>query len=343
MRSGRLNRTRKEPRGIRNLLLPHRGKFLKLIARQLLKLIARQLLQSFPQFRRRYSDRLRNLGLDLGLKHSLHICLLSLLTSLVLLPSCQEKVDWDLEYENELRLVVEGKITNERRAHEVKLSLPVYEINGTPRPVSGAEVYISDGDTVITLREDPERRGVYLTPGDMQGVVNKTYMLQVRVNDFECTALARMVGVTPIRFPTTYLVRQNPPLYELRFTGSDAPAMMKLEMDWSHLPGYDTLSDEQNHAVLYGFFFDALTVDVNALFSPPQDRVFFPPGTRVLLTKESLSSGYAEFLRGMLSETAWNGGLFDVKPGDPFTNLSRGAIGYFAATSVLRDTVVFNP
>ncbi len=269
--------------------------------------------------------------------------LLPFLFSMLMIQSCQEKVDWELEYENTLRLVVEAKITNERRAHEVKLSLPVYEINGTPRPVSGAEVYLSDGDTIITLREDPARSGIYLTAENVQGVVNKTYMLLVRVNDFECTAIARMEAVTPVRFPTYYQVRQNPPLYELRFTGSDAPSMMKLEMDWSHLPGYDTLPDDRNHAVVYGYFFDALTVDVNELFSPAQDRVFFPPGTHVVITKESLSDGYAEFLRGMLSETVWNGGLFDVKPGDPFTNLSRGAIGYFAATSVLRDTIVFNP
>jgi hypothetical protein len=202
---------------------------------------------------------------------------------------------------------------------------------------------MSDGDTVISLQEDPDRTGIYLTAQDVQGVVNRTYTLLVRVNDFECTAIARMEGVTPVRFPSYYQVRQDPPLYELRFTGSDAPSMMKLEMDWSHLPGYDTLADDQTHAVVFGYYFDALTVDVNALFAPPQDRVFFPPGTRVVITKESLSAGYAEFIRGMLSETAWNGGLFDVKPGDPFTNLSRGAIGYFAATSVVRDTLVFSP
>jgi len=92
-----------------------------------------------------------------------------------------------------------------------------------------------------------------------------------------------------------------------------------------------------------GVDFDLFDVDVNQLFSPPQDRVFFPPGTNVVITKESLSPGYAEYLRGLLSETAWNGGLFDVKPGDPFTNLSEGAIGYFAATTILRDTITFQP
>ena len=79
------------------------------------------------------------------------------------------------------------------------------------------------------------------------------------------------------------------------------------------------------------------------MFSPARERVYFPPGTNVNITKESLSDGYAEYLRGLLSETSWNGGLFDVKPGDPYTNLSQGAIGYFAATTVIRDTVVFWP
>jgi len=257
--------------------------------------------------------------------------------------SCQEQIDWDLEMENELRLVVDGKITNEKRAHEVKLSLPVYEINGDPRPVSGAEVYIGDGDTIYHLEEDVQTPGTYLTGSDVQGVVNKTYSLLVRVDSFEFTAATRMVGATPISYPGYRKVSQDPPLYEAVFQGSDAPSMVKAELDWSLLPGFDTLPDERNHAVIYGYNFDILTVDVNQLFSPPQDRVFFPPGTRVVLTKESLSDGYAEYLRGMLSETTWNGGLFDVRPGDPFTNLSQGAMGYFAATTVLRDTFVFIP
>ena len=114
-------------------------------------------------------------------------------------------------------------------------------------------------------------------------------------------------------------------------------------MDWSHIPGYDTLAAENNHAILYGYYFSNLTVDVNELFAPARDRVRFPPGTHVIITKESLSDGYAEYLRGLLSETAWNGGLFDVKPGDPFDNISEGAIGYFSASTVIRDTIVFWP
>lgn len=262
---------------------------------------------------------------------------------LLLACSCQERIDWELEMANELRLVVQGKITNEKKAHEVSLSLPVYEINGTPQAVSGAEVSISDGDNTFVLTEDPARSGTYLTDPDVQGVVNKGYTLRIKVDDYEFMAIAAMKAVTPVKIPDYYRVQEEPPLYEILLGGNDEPSMVKLEMDWSEVPGYDSLPDTENHAIIYGYYFSALRVDVNELFAPARERVRIPPGTKIIFTKESLSDGYAEYMRGMLSETSWNGGLFDVKPGDPFDNLSVGAIGYFAACTVIRDTIVFLP
>lgn len=298
-----------------------------------------------PLDRHLVTDRLATVRLVTVLLATVRLATSILATVLLItfFPSCQEKIDWELEMENELRLVVQAKITNERKAHEVKLSLPVYEINGMPEPVSGAEVFLSDGDGVIQLLEDPETPGTYLTDPDVQGVINRVYQLGIRVGEYEFGAVAQMEAVTPIRTPGYYMVQEDPPLYEIFFGGDDEPSMVKLEMDWSMVPGYDTLPAEENHAIIYGFYFDQLTVDVNELFSPARDRVAIPPGTQVIITKESLSDGYAEYIRGMLSETSWNGGLFDVKPGDPFDNLSAGAIGYFAATTVLRDTVTFKP
>jgi len=268
---------------------------------------------------------------------------LLLIVFFVSLSACQEKIEWELEMENELRLVVDAKLTNEKKAHEVKLSLPVYEINGDPRAVSGAEVALFDGSDTIFLNEDPHREGVYLTDPDVQGVVNKNYVLGIKVNDFVCWAAARMTGVTPITSPGYYKVSNDPELYELYFGGSDLPSMIKLELDWSDVEGYRELPGEETHAIVFAYYFSVLRVDANELFASNQDRVRFPPGTAAIITKESLSDGYQEYLRGMLSETTWNGGLFDVKPGDPFTNLSAGAIGYFSATSVLRDTITFIP
>jgi hypothetical protein len=270
-------------------------------------------------------------------------CGVLLLALIFVLSSCQEKVEWELEMENELRLVVDAKLTNEKKAHEVKLTLPVYEINGVPQAVSGAEVAFFDGSDTILLSEDPLREGVYLTAPDVQGVVNKNYILLIKVNDYLFWAATRMVGISPIRTPAYYKVSNDPELYDVNFGGSDSPSLIKLELDWSAVEGYEDLPDEDTHAVIFGYYFSVLTVDANELFASNHDRVRVPPGTHVIITKKSLSEGYQEYLRGMLSETTWNGGLFDVKPGDPFTNLSAGAIGYFSASSVLRDTIIFIP
>ena len=42
----------------------------------------------------------------------------------------------------------------------------------------------------------------------------------------------------------------------------------------------------------------------------------------------------------MLSETEWRGAVFDVHRADVTTNLSNGAIGFFAVSTIVSDTTV---
>jgi hypothetical protein len=42
----------------------------------------------------------------------------------------------------------------------------------------------------------------------------------------------------------------------------------------------------------------------------------------------------------VLSETEWRGGAFDVQRENVPTNLSKGAIGFFAVSTVLSDTTI---
>ncbi len=80
-------------------------------------------------------------------------------------------------------------------------------------------------------------------------------------------------------------------------------------------------------------------VDVNEIFKPSQEHVRFPAGTIVFREKESVNPWYGEFLRGILSETDWRGGMFDVLPGNARTNMEGEAIGFFTAADILRDTI----
>ena len=66
----------------------------------------------------------------------------------MLMPGCNEHVDWELKYQEVDILVVEGKISSEFLRHEVRLTRPLYEMNGKPEPVSDAQVDIFDGIVV---------------------------------------------------------------------------------------------------------------------------------------------------------------------------------------------------
>ena len=257
---------------------------------------------------------------------------------LVLNLSCTEKIEWELKYQEENLIVVEGKITNELKSHEVKLTWPVFEMNGMPEPVTGATVQINDGRTMHNLREDRDRPGIYLTAPGFASVVNRYYQLRIRYGDLLITALTNAKPVSDFQHMRLFPVQADPPLYEVYIPNSDEPAIVRMELDWSHLPGYDTLPPDKNHAMIYHYTLNS--VDVNRIFSPDREHVRFPPGTIVYREKESLSGSYQEFLRGLLSETDWRGGVFDVLPGNAKTNMSTGGIGYFTAATVIRDTII---
>ena len=261
-----------------------------------------------------------------------------IVASALLWVSCTQEVDWDLKYQEVNLIVVEGKITSETKRHEVKLSWPLYEMNGTPEPVTAAQVEIFDGSQLHSFPEDPENPGTYRSDSLFAAQLNQFYQLRILHEDRRITAVSNMREVSPFQFMNVNPVQSDPPLLEAYIRDSDEPAILRLELDWSHLPGYDTLPDTENHAVIYHYTLNG--VDVNKIFKPPQEHVRFPPGTIVFREKESVTAWYGEFLRGVLSETDWRGGMFDVLPGNARTNMVGEAIGFFTAADVIRDTLV---
>jgi len=90
-------------------------------------------------------------------------------------------------------------------------------------------------------------------------------------------------------------------------------------------------------------YYDLKNVDINEQFKPTQERVDFPAGTVIIRRKYSISPRYREYLRGMLSETAWRGGMFDTFPANAATNLEGGAVGFFAVSTIVMDTTLIIP
>ena len=115
-------------------------------------------------------------------------------------------------------------------------------------------------------------------------------------------------------------------------------AMYEISIDWSHLPAYGSLPKDSTSAKQY--FYSLTTLDVNQIFLPENERVFFPKGSILIHKKYSLTADHEKFIRSLLIETQWNGGNFDIEEGNIYTNLSDGALGFFGACSVISDTLI---
>ncbi len=253
--------------------------------------------------------------------------------------SCEERIDWNPDTKEIPLLVVDGMITNERKQHKVILTKPVKSLNQKPGPVSGATVAITDGDSVFILNEDSRNPGMYFTDPDVRGVPGKSYYLYVKVGNEEFYGGDYMAQVEPMKALSYHKIQGQENLYELDYMESKDASAMDVYFDWSYL--VDESKKESARAFVH--YYSLKSIDVNEIFKPARERVIFPAGTIVLRRKYSLSRVHQEFLRSMMMETEWKGGVFDVMPANVISNIKGRAVGFFSASMVVSDTSLIHP
>lgn len=248
--------------------------------------------------------------------------------------SCEKELAWEVNPQNNDLLVVDAVISNEKMNHLVKLSHTNPESNGGFNPASGATVVISDGANNELLFEFPSGSGLYFTSPDFRALFGKQYFLLIQYNGKNYAATDASVPGQPLDNEPVYKEVDNG-LYTLNFREGEDPSMTRYFMNWIQTPYCD---DSEVGCLAKVIYYDLKTVDVNQNFRPEKETVFFPEETVIIRKKYSLSEPYRQFLRSMLSETEWRGGYFDVQRGNVFTNLSEGAVGFFAVSTVVTDS-----
>jgi Domain of unknown function (DUF4249) len=247
--------------------------------------------------------------------------------------SCQEPIDYSLLSENVNTLAVEAVLTNEIIPQRVKLTLPYQRQNGLTIPATGALISISDGSSLYLLTEKIAGSGEYFSQ-PFPAVSGRDYRLQIEYRGQTFDAIDRSVGVEPL--PDLRYQSADDLNFELTFNPSGNQANYIIhQINWRHTPQCQANSFCEGLLVYY----DLKTIDANEVFRPEKETFLFPINTVVIRKKHSVSEGYRNYLRAILSETEWRGGAFDVEPANAPTNLTSGAIGYFAVTSILSDTV----
>lgn len=260
--------------------------------------------------------------------------------ALLMLAACEKQTDRPILAENLDLIVVDAVITDEHKPKIVRLTRTVTELDAIPEPVTGASVIISDANhPPLFLIEQPANPGVYQIQGPFIALTDVEYTLLISVDGKTYTAKTFMVPAGPferLRVQKT----AGSSLYRIVWVANpyDAlhPAMYEISLDWSMVPGYTTLPAESCQALMY--YYTLPTIDVSQIFAPEMEVIKFPLGTKIIEKKYSLNPGYTEFIRALISETNWKGGLFDSAPANVPTNLSQGAVGYFAACAVVVDS-----
>lgn len=256
--------------------------------------------------------------------------------TLAIFTTCELPVDWELKPGENGKLVIEAIITNEQKAQEVKLSLSYNDFNEKPVSVSEAVVRFHDGQNVVEFVEDSLEPGTFRSEVPIVLAYFTAYSLEVLYKGQQHMATSYMVPVLPFQ-PLTFeqigetdslRIKEVADIY-----GLVQQAMYEININWSHI----TNADSSKAKVFYYTF---TTVDAGQIFSPPKEQVIFPRGSIVVEKKYSLNEDFAGFMRALVLETQWQGGVYEDDSGSLPTNFSNGALGFFGICAVKSDTLI---
>lgn len=253
---------------------------------------------------------------------------------LLMMTACVEPVDInDVIDTTEGRVVVEGKITNEAKSHTVRLTRSTVALSNTPPAnIVGASVRITDGENEFILTEtDP---GLYVTDPNVKGQSGKSYTLKVVIDGEEYVGSDVMPA--PISFndgdkllifdkyvfgnPTEGFTIEHP----LVTYGALVAAKTELQILSKHPQAYNRSS-----------FYDFPGIDSDGLLPTIADQLKFMVGDTIQQSKLTLSEANYKFLRAVLLETKFYGGVLSSVPANVPTNMSNGALGFFSASSAV--------
>ncbi|WP_020526178.1 DUF4249 family protein [Flexithrix dorotheae] len=269
------------------------------------------------------------------------ISFLILIACSVYLTSCVDQIPVEeFAVPHQAKIAVEGLITSEQKAHTVKLhySTDYGKVNQPPEPVEKALVTISDGQNNFEL--DEVSPGIYQTDSLVKGGVGVKYYLKIEwngevyeaedemqpINSHEQLTFVEEAGRMEFPYRPHLFGFDLPNKYDVTFFVPDSIVDANPDLpDWILQKKWTTKTFHTHPLMEPNGIFEFVATD---------HLIFNNPNYWVKQKKYSISPEYYNFLRAMFSETDWRGSLLDTTPGNVPTNLSNGAVGFFAACAV---------
>ncbi|MUP47031.1 DUF4249 domain-containing protein [Gramella sp. BOM4] len=229
---------------------------------------------------------------------------LYLLSSFLILTSCEEVIEVDLE-ESEPRLVVEASIiwlkgsTGNQQSIRLSKTSPFYQEEVEPVLNAEVNIYSANGRE---FNFSHSGNGVYIS-NTFEPILNQDYYLELTYNDQLYTATERMMPVTDI----DYVEQSN----SGGFTGDDI-----------EIKAYYTDPADQENYYLFKFLTDDLSLEFyedeftngNQIFGYYSDEDL-EKGDEIDIFMEGISRDYFEYLFILRSQVGNNGGgPFETMP-----------------------------
>ena len=134
---------------------------------------------------------------------------------------------------------------------DLQLHVDAISVDEDPTPVSGVSVLISNQDSSWQLTETPAGSGRYEDQSGFVAIPGKNYTLLISYNEKIYSAKTAMEAG---RFfdPLLYKMNDDDSLYHIDWVASafstEFPAMWEIKLDWSAVPGYESLDQELTSA-----------------------------------------------------------------------------------------------
>jgi len=272
------------------------------------------------------------------------------LAGFLFIASCTELID--IELDNSLvRLAVYGEITTDTAVHTIHLTRTAdYFYNLPAQGVSDAIVKISDGITETLLSENPLKPGFYETDPDFFGLPGKTYALSVENTDIN------MDGEKESYYATSFLPFQarldsigfkyaSYPFFkggEILLYAQDPAETIDFyafKVIKNRIQQTDSLPEiiAQSDLLFNGNYTFGISVQYLD-DAKPGERV--TPGDTIGFEMYGITQEYYKFIIEAQTELFGSNPLFSGPPANISTNLSPPALGFFAASNVLRAMII---
>jgi len=270
----------------------------------------------------------------------------------IILNGCTERIEIELD-STYTRLVVEGHITNETKAHWVRLTKSVDYYSTTPAPtISNALVTINDGFKTDTLVEsnNSDSAGYYLTPTNYFGKIDSTYLLKIDIpeeinGEKQYTASSKLNPVAPIDSIRIEYFEDWYGYWEVQLFAWD-PAETENYYTFNVYRNDTLLTYPVNEvSITDDSYFNGNYINGAAIYYFVNDEEYgeyLYPGDTITVHMGGITEEYYNFLYEFQEETSeFRNPLFSGPPANISTNISNGAIGFFAAYSVSYASTVY--